>query len=182
MAQKKATPLTPNEKISIALKAQHSERLSAISEEANRNLALRPTESWRTITEEHKEAILFRVYGGDTVKQVCEAMGISTGLVNMAAYLDPEGFGKKLAVARSNGAHTQADTLLEIPLRDDLSDASKKLLMDGIKWLASRRNRKDYTDSLQVEQTVTVTTPVMPDWFFGNVVDGQLTDDSDPTI
>lgn len=50
-----------------------------------------------------------------------------------------------------------------------------------IRWRLGKLNRR-FRDKQEVEQTVKVTTPLMPDWFFGQVVDGQLTDDSDPTI
>lgn len=171
MAQKKQKPLSASEKISLTMKAKHREQIAAIAEEADRNLQLKPTETWRTLTEEHKETVLFRCYGGDSVKQVCNELGISPGLINMAAYRDPEGFGKELALAREHGDHTQADSLLDIPFRTDMSDASKKLLFEGIKFLVSRRSRDTYTEHLKVDQNVTVQPVAMPDWSFGQVID-----------
>ncbi|KQN28088.1 hypothetical protein ASF00_09270 [Sphingomonas sp. Leaf34] len=50
-----------------------------------------------------------------------------------------------------------------------------------IRWRLGKLNKR-FRDKTQVEQTLRVQTPVMPDWFFSNVVDGQLTDGSDPTI
>jgi len=181
MAQKRQTPLTKEEKISLSLKAQHRERLTALAIEADKNLQLKPTETWRTLTEEHKEIVLYRCYGGDTVKQVCEELGISPGLINMAAYHDPEGFGTLLSKAREHGAHTQADMLIEIPFRDDMTDASKKMLMDGIKYLASKRNRSGYGEHSSVDHNVTVQPVAMPDWSFGQVIDVKpIEDKTDP--
>ncbi len=171
------------EKVSITLKAQHSSRIKSIRKEADKKLALKPTESWRSLTAEVKEVILYRLYGGDTVKSVCELLDISPGLINMAAYQDPDGFGKELAIARANGSFTQADMLLDIPYDDTMSSSDKKLLSDNIKYFISRMNRDAWGEHIKVDQNVTVQPVQMPDWSWGQTIEGQvISRDTDPDV
>lgn len=51
-----------------------------------------------------------------------------------------------------------------------------------LRWRLAKLNRRKFAERLEVNQNVTVKAPQMPDWFLGQVIDGQLTDDSDPTI
>jgi hypothetical protein len=74
MAQKRQTPLSTKEKLSLAQKAKQTERLGDIAKLVDANLATKPTECWRTLTMEHKEIVLFRLAAGDTVKHVADKL------------------------------------------------------------------------------------------------------------
>jgi transposase-like protein len=178
MAQKRQTPLTKDEKISLTLKAQHSSRLQTLAKHVDDNLAMKPTESWRTLTVEHKEIVLFRLSGGDTVAEVCRELGISKGVVYMARHLDPE-FKKEYHLARKAGADALADMIREVSRDTTLSDSAKKIELDALKWLASRYNRDEYSDHVRVDQNVAVSVS-MPQWGLGGpVIDGSVIEDSE---
>lgn len=180
MAQKKQTRLSTKEKLSLAQKAKQTERLGDLAKLVDSNLATKPTESWRTLTEDHKEIVLFRLAAGDTVAHVAQQMGISPGLIYMARHLDEE-FAKRYALARKAGADALVDRIREIAHDDTLSDARAKLESDNLKWIAARTSRQEYGEHVQVDQNVTVQPVQMPDWVFGQVIQGQIISGDDPT-
>ena len=160
MVHRKQRELTQGEKSALTQKASHTSGLLAIAEEANITLAI--TDRWRTLTPEHRELVLYRVTGGETVVSICKQLSIEPGLIYMAAYLDEE-FGQRLATARALGQHALVDRLLSIPSDETLSTERSKLLSDNIKWIAGRLNRPDYGDKLAIDariQTVPVMLPI----------------------
>lgn len=124
-------------KQSVTQALQAEERGKQIAEIAKQNLALSPTERWRTIAPEHAELVIARANGGETVAQICRDLDIPVGYVYQLAYMDPE-FGQRLAIAREIGQHALVDKLLELPFDDTLTMANKELLERNIKWVASR--------------------------------------------
>lgn len=179
MAQKKMQEISPENKRSIAQKARQAKGLSKVSEMADANLAI--TEEWRSLLPEHLEAIKVRLVGGDTLGNICRELKIDRGHVCNYVYNNPE-FAKEYLAFKEFGTHAMWDRLIEMIDDDTMSAGDKMFAFKVINAYTSKINRPVYGESVQVDQTVTVTTPVMPDWFFGNVVDGQLSDGSDPTI
>lgn len=179
MAQRKLESLQGENKRSIAQKARRARELQTISDLADDNLAI--TDEWRVLLPEHHAAIKLRLLGGDTLRKVCRDLGIEPGVVSQYIYDNPE-YAQEINSYRTFGSHQMYDRLVDMIEDTTMSPADKMFAYKVISHLAPRLNREDYGDQMRVEQTVTVTTPVMPDWFFGNVVDGQLTDENDPTI
>lgn len=168
MAQKRQTKLSTKEKLSISQAAKQTERLGDLGRMVDANLATKPNECWRTLTMEHKEIILFRLQAGDTVKHVCDQLGISTGVVYMARHHDEE-FKEEYHKARKAGSDALVDALRDIHLDTSLSDARAKLASDNYKWLAARMNRDEWQEHQKVDHNVTVQAPVIPDWFAGAI-------------
>lgn len=137
MAQKKQKKLTREEKISLTKSVSSAARGKDIAVAARQMLMVSETESWRTITAEDKELVVNRLYGGESVAMICKDLGIQTGHIYQACYLDDD-FAERVATARVIGQHALVDHLLEIPFRDDMSAAEKDLLSSNIKWMASR--------------------------------------------
>lgn len=179
MAQKKMKQLDEPSKASIAQKARRAAELKAISEIADQNLAI--TDEWRSLLPEHLEAIKVRLVAGDTLGNICRALGLDRGHVCSYVYHNPE-FAREYLAFKEFGAHAMWDRLLEMIDDKDMSAGDKMFAYKVINSYTSKINRPVYGESVQVDQNVNITAPVMPDWFFGNVVDGQLSDNSDPTI
>lgn len=179
MSQRRNPPLEGQSARTIAQLARHSTRLAKVSEIADKNLA--PTDAWRTVLPEHIEAIKTRLIGGDTLTGVCRVLGLDRANV-LRHFHENKELLRDFLDWKAAGAHMLYENLLELPFDDSMRDADKELYRKIVSNYAPKINRDVYADNIRVEQTVTVTTPVMPDWFFGNVVDGQLTDENDPTI
>lgn len=179
MAQRRQKLLDEPSANSIAQKARRAKELATISEIADANLT--PSDGWRTVLPEHIEAIKTRLIGGDTLGNVCRGMGLDRANVLRHFHENPALMKEHLAW-RATGAHALYDDLLELPFRTDMSAADKLLYYKIVSNYAPKINRDIYTDSPLVNQSVTINAPVIPNWFLGNVVDGQLSDDSEPTI
>jgi hypothetical protein len=179
MAQRKTPTLEGPSAASVAQRARRASELAKITEIVDANL--NPTDAWRTIHPEHIEAIKTRLIGGDTLNNVCKGLGIDRASVMRHIHENKE-LRKEYLEWRATGAHALYDNLLDLPFDDSMSAADKLLYYKIVANYAPKVNREELGDRMRVDQTVTVTTPVMPDWFFGNVVDGQLTDENDPTI
>lgn len=182
MAQKKLPKLDLSSKKALYDAARTLEGSKALAALADRNLAESDTNAWRTISEEHKEIICYRIRGGELLTTICRSLGIDPGSIRNLAARDDE-FDHKLAAACAQGQHAQVERLYEIPYDSTLSDARAKLLSDNIKWIAGRSNRKAYGEHFQVDQTVTVQPVQMPDWSWGQTIEGQvITRSDDPDV
>lgn len=170
MAQKKLPKLDEPSKRAIQYAAKSVAGAQALGELADRNLAENDTTAWRSISEEHKEIILYRIRGGHLLSTVCREIGVDPGNIRNLAAMDDE-FDLRLAAACEQGQHAQVERLYEIPYDTTLSDARAKLLSDNIKWVAARSNRKAFGEHMKVDQTVTVQPVSMPGWSFGQVID-----------
>jgi hypothetical protein len=179
MAQRKTSQLEGESKRSIAQKARRARELKTISDLADENLAV--TEEWRVLRPEHHAAIKLRLLGGDTLRKVCRDLGIEPGVVSQYIYDNPE-YASEINSYRTFGAHQMYDRLVDMIEDTSMSPQDKMFAYKVISHLAPRLNREDYGDHVKVDQTLNVTAPVIPDWFLGNVVDGQLSEDSEPTI
>lgn len=182
MAQKKLPPLDEPTKRQIQTAAKTVAGSQAVAALADRNLAESDTNGWRNVSQEHREIICYRIRGGELLTTVCRSIGIDPGNIRNLAAMDEE-FDKKLAAACAQGQHAQVERLYEIPYDATLSDTSKKLLSDNIKWIASRSNRKAYGESVNVNQTGNITIAA-PQWMFGapiseEVIDTDFTEDPD---
>ena len=179
MAQKRQTPLSTKEKLSLAQKAKQTERLGDLAKMVDANLATKPTESWRKLTVEHKDIVLFRLAAGDTVKHVCDQLGISAGCVYMARHLD-EQFKKDFELARRAGSQALVNRLREVSRDATLSDTAKKIESDNLKWIAARTDRGDWAETVNVNTSATVTINA-PQWMYGSqlpppTLDGEIID------
>lgn len=179
MAQRKITEPQGENRRSIAQKARRAKELNAISKMADENAAV--TDEWRVLLPEHMVAIKVRLLNGDTLGNACRDLGIERGVVNQYVFDNPE-FAREILAFKAYGAHGLYERLIEMIDDDTMSASDKMFAYKVISNYAPKINKEVYSDSIQVDQTVTHNTPVMPDWFFGNVVDGQLSDGSDPTI
>ena len=145
--------LTRSEKIAVAQKAHSAESMKTLATIADRNLELAPEKRKMELTVEQREAIIFRIIGGSLLGEACSHLGIEPGVVRNYAYLNDD-FSDKLARAYAHGTHALVEELTRIPFDDTMSDASKRLLSDNIKWIASRINRPTYGDNIKVEHSV----------------------------
>lgn len=176
MAQKKLPKLDEPSRRAIHCAARTIEGTKALGELADKMLAESDTNAWRTISEEHKEIILYRIRGGELLTTVCKTLSLDPATVRNLAAMDEE-FDRSLATAYTHGQHAQVERLYEIPFDTTLSDARAKLLSDNIKWIAARSNRKAFGDALQLDANVTVQPINMPQWSFGPVIEGQVIKD-----
>lgn len=151
----------------------------ALAELASKNFAESDTNGWRNISEEHKEIVCYRIRGGELLTGICRELGLDRANIRNLAAMD-EAFDLKLAAACAQGQHAQVERLYQIPYEAGLSDASKKLLSNNKKWIAARSNRKSWGDSLQLDSNLNVNV-AMPQWTFGQIVEGQITP-SEPDV
>lgn len=179
MAQKKMAQLEGENKRSVAQKARRARELKTISEMADANLA--DTEQWRTLLPEHLVAIKYRTLGGDTLGNICRDLGIPRAAVCNYIFDNPA-YAKEWRSFRAFSSHMMYDDLVEMIDNKEMSPGDKMFAYKVISHLAPRLNPEDYSETTKLDQSVTINTPVMPDWFFGSVQDGQLSDGSDPTI
>lgn len=180
MAQKKLPKLDKPSKRAIHCAAKTEAGSKALAELADRNLAESDTNAWRKISQEHKEIICYRIRGGELLTSVCRSIGLDPGSVRNLAAMDEE-FDLALAAACSQGQHAQVERLYEIPYDSTLNDARAKLLSDNIKWIAGRSNRKAYGEHVKVDQDITVQPVNMPNWTFGQTIEGEIVEpESDP--
>jgi hypothetical protein len=166
MAQKKLIA-AKDIKQSITQAIQAEDRGRALADISKQNLAISDTNSWRTISAEHRELVLVRCYGGETVSQICRDLGFEPGHIYQLAYMDDE-FAQRLSLAREIGQHALVDKLLEIPFDKEMSHDDKKLYHKAITWTAARvaKNSRtplgNYNERTEVDernQTVIINLP-----------------------
>lgn len=179
MSQRKTKQLEGDSALRISRLARHKESLAKISEIAEANL--NPLDGWRTVLPEHIEAIKTRLLGGDTLGNVCKGLGINEQSVTRYFHENKEARAEFLDW-KAYGTHRMWDRLIEMIDDKTVSASDKEFAYKVINSYTTKINRQDYGNQPIVDQSVTINTPVMPDWFFGSVVDGQLGDDSEPTI
>ncbi|MGK2911247.1 MAG: hypothetical protein ACSLE1_15810 [Sphingobium sp.] len=160
MAQKKLPHIDEPSKRALIDKAKRNSAVQELARVADQALAMDSTTAWRTLSAEHCEIVLYRVSGGASITQITEEMGLDPGLIHVHAYIDQE-FGHRLAMACEIGMHPLVDRLLTIPTDETLTSEQRRLLSDNIKWIASRVNRKAYSDRLQVDLRQ-ATTYILP--------------------
>lgn len=174
MGRKKQPPLTPHQKMAATQKAQHLVRKSILDQLVLDNLYTEDGEDYRTLTREMKQFVISVLASGGTVTQAAEKLGIGKGVIAMSRQLDDD-FKQEYDLARKAGAGHLVDRIREIPRDTTLSDARAKLEFDALKWIASRYDRTDYGEHIKVDQNVTVQPVAMPDWSFGQIVEGTIT-------
>lgn len=176
MAQKKLPKLDEPSKRAVHCAAKTIEGSKALAALADQMLTESDTNAWRTVSEHHKEVILYRIRGGELLTGICRAIGLDPANIRNLAAMD-EDFDKRLALAYAHGQHAHVERLHEIARDTTLSDARAKLLSDNIKWIAARSNRKAWGDSLQVDSNVAVSVS-MPQWGLGGpVIEGSIIKD-----
>lgn len=180
MAQKKLPKLDEKSKRAVHCAARTVEGAKALGELADQMLAESDTNAWRNISEQHKEIVLYRIRGGELLTTICKSLGLDPGNIRNLAAMD-EDFDHRLAASYAHGQHAQVERLYSLPYDTTLSDARAKLLSDNIKWIAGRSNRKAYGEHVKVEGTIGIQHVTMPDWSYGQSVEGQIISrDEDP--
>lgn len=179
MGNRKTKQLEGESAYRVAALARHSKGLAKVKELADQNL--NPTDGWRTILPEHIEAIKTRLIGGDTLSNACRGLGINEASVTRYFHENKEAL-KDFLDWKTHGTHRMWDRLIDMIEDKEMTAGDKMFAFKVINAYTSKINRPVYGESVQVDQNVTVTAPVMPDWFFGSIVDGQLSDKDDPTI
>jgi hypothetical protein len=179
MAQKKLPKLDELSKRAVHCAAKTIEGSKALAALADQMLAESDTNAWRNVSEQHKEVILYRIRGGELLTGICRSIGLDPANIRNLAAMDDD-FDKRLALAYAHGQHAHVERLHDIARDTTLSDARAKLLSDNIKWIAARSNRKAWGDSLQVDQTGTVTINA-PQWMYGSqlpppTINGEIID------
>ena len=79
-------------------------------------------------------------------------------------------------------AHSVNDNILRGGSRSTGDFRRDEAIVQNNRWFMGKTSGRIFNEKLQVEQTVLLKAPQMPDWFCAQVSDGQITDDSDPTI
>jgi hypothetical protein len=166
MAQKKHS-VTTKEKMAVAQAIAKDARAKHLAEVAKSNLTLSPTEQWRVISTTDKEIVIARCFGGETVTQICEDLGIDKGLIYTNAYYDHE-FAERLAVARQMGQHALVDYLLDLPRDRSMTIAERELMYKSITFHATRIAKTsknplgNYNERVEVherQETINITLP-----------------------
>lgn len=109
-----------------------------------------------TYGDEVREAILYQLEMGRTLREVCRMEGMpDPAAVLKWSKVDPDGFGQQYAQARRIGYEIRADEILELcdeydgkPDRDEV--AKRRLQIDTRKWLLSKCLPKIYGDKIEI--------------------------------
>lgn len=170
MAQKKQKPLEGENARSIAQKARRARELSAISEIADQNL--NPTDAWRAILPEHIEAIKTRLIGGDTLSNVCRAMGIDEASATRHFHENEEELVRFLGW-KAFGTHRMWERLIDMIDDKEMSGSDKMFAFKVINAYTGKINPEVYGEHVKHDMNVTVQPVAMPDWSFGQVIDAK---------
>ncbi len=174
MAQKKTPRLEGSSARSVAQKARRAKELSTISELADQNLT--PSDGWRTIHPEHIEAIKTRVIGGDTLPNVCRALGINEQSVTRYLHENKEALTEYLDW-KSFGTHAMWDRLIDMIPDKTMSPTDKMFAYKVINSYTGKINREVYADGFRVDSNVAVSVS-MPQWGLGGpVIEGSIIED-----
>jgi hypothetical protein len=178
MAQKKTKQLEGQNARSVAQKARRARELSKISELADANLT--PADEWRSIRPEHIEAIKTRIIGGDTLPNICRALGINEQSFTRHAHENPE-LLKEYLDWKSFGTHALWDRLFGMIDDTVMSGQDKMFAFKVISAYTGKINPDIYGERSKVDHNVTVQPVAMPDWSFGQVIDVKpIEDKTDP--
>lgn len=141
--------LSDTERKSIALaSAKGAKAISTVVADHNQSLA----PSNRTVTDEHMEMVLARVAAGETVKAICETMGISAALVRQRAYDMPDLWGQRLHEARRMAADQSFDEMIRVAQDTSIEVPRARLIIDVLDKMAKVHNRAVYGDKVQIDQ------------------------------
>lgn len=180
MAQRKTTRLDEPSAQAIAQRARRAKELTTISDLADQNL--NPTDGWRTILPEHLEAIKTRLIGGDTLSNVCRAMGINEQSATRYFHENKEALVEFLDW-KSFGSHRLWDRLIDMIDNKDMTSKDKDFAYKVINSYTGKINRTVYGDNMNLHQTGNITI-VAPKWIQGapiseQVIDTDFTEDPD---
>ena len=139
--------LTDAERKAVALaSAQGRDAISTVVADFNQT----PAPHNRTVTDAHMEMVIARVAAGETVKAVCEALGISAALVRQRVCDYPDLYGERLHQARRLNADQSFEQMIEVA-RDTTIDVPRaKLITDILEKMAKVNNRAVYGDKVDV--------------------------------
>jgi len=168
MAQRKQKQLEGISAASVAQKARRAKELAAISEMADANL--NPADKWRTVRPEHIEAIKTRIIGGDTLSNICRALGINEASFTRHAHENPE-LLKEYLDWKAFGTHAMWDRLFGMIDNTEMSGQDKLFAFKVINAYTGKINRDVYGEHAKVDHNVTVQPVQMPDWVYGQVID-----------
>lgn len=102
------------------------------------------------ITDAHLEAVLTRLAGGESLRSICESLGISAALVRKRAYDDPHDFGEAMSAANRIAADQSFDQQLVVAYDMTIPAPDKKIIIDVLDRRAKAHNRAAYGDKIAV--------------------------------
>jgi hypothetical protein len=137
MVRPKQPEITQSDRVAISNRARSVAELRAAAEIASANLAADPSFAKVKLGDEHLEMLLLRLCAGDTVRGVCNEMGIEPGLVYQRSYGDDE-FKARMIGALMAGQLARIDALAGIHLDPNLDANQRRLASENWRWLASR--------------------------------------------
>ena len=82
--------MDPPRRRALIDQAKTSSAYAELRRMADQNLAHDPSNSWRTLGNEHRETIIYRLLAGEMLGAICREMGIEPGIVRSALYYDEE--------------------------------------------------------------------------------------------
>lgn len=99
-------------------------------------------------TEEIGAVICERIADGDSLRQICQDLGIpSRARIYEAIEADAFGFADKYARARDWQGESDADDMSSVRVRvekGELGHQEGRVVMDALKWTAARRRPRKY--------------------------------------
>lgn len=157
------TPIADSQLKRIAQGAHRDDLPALVSEIAKAQLT--PAIHNRKVTDAHLEAILIRVAAGDTVRNVCTELEISSGAVYQRA-IDNPGYARRLEEARTLGAYALFDSMMDVAWDADEPVERSKLKVSVLDRLARTYNRNlGDRQQVDVRQAVAYLMPGDADTF-----------------
>jgi short subunit dehydrogenase-like uncharacterized protein len=111
----------------------------------------------KAITDEEIEAIIAPIAGGMTLMQSCKKARKDYININKRINASPE-LKQLYAHAREEYARTGAQRIHEIARNTKLDPATRRMMIDAIKWEISRILPKEFGDRVQQEVIITNNT------------------------
>lgn len=139
--------LTEAERRAVALaSANGRDAISTVIADFNQT----PAPHNRRVTDAHMEIVISRVAAGETLKAVCEAMGISAALVRQRVCDYPDLYGEKLHQARRLNADQSFEQMIEVARDPNIEVPRARLIVEVLEKMAKVNNRAVYGDKVDV--------------------------------
>ncbi len=108
-------------------------------------------------TEVMVDELLFRVSGGEPLRQICRDDHMPAFQTVYEWLADDEAFSGRFARAREIGTHATADDCVEISDRGDMRERDRHVRIDTRLKLIEKWNRKDYGQKQDVNHSGTIS-------------------------
>ena len=117
----------------------------------------------KRLSDDEEVWALDRITAGDTMLSVTQQLGVGRGALFSRAYDDPNGFGRKLALAMEIGTFARLENAENMIRKGDLTTGEfdrDKEYMRYAQFMAKTLNRRTFGDRQQIE--VTQSTYILP--------------------